>query len=606
MRSLRALAVAAVLLAPSLAFAGKADSVERDLEGGDAEGAQKKCERWEAAQPSTEGALREACARAFWVSAQAEDTVVAWASFRSNWKGTDAAGRALDREAEAALRSLDMRASEGDLLALAKAYPDTMAGDEARLAAMDAAVRDADSPEAAVAVARKYAGHAGLPKLVSRFPEGFFSVEVHGYDVKWVMDPPVALPSELAPRVRWVARDDTGVLGDWDRTVRSELLDGGLTAAAIDAMRPKDGRALPLCMVPGRQNNFRPAAVLQVGQGQVVADADWDEGCGPTSWPVFVAVQGRGVTSVSLEPGHRIDLGPVSDASSADLGSLLAGVGPGSALMADGLIYERGTRAWLVHAVSGGVPWLNALGPPDGATPLDSSLRGPAIPRGWRVAVEGGGNRIYSSSVGGERPPWRLGAGEVRILAPMVQAVLGLRQVDATPKGPRAPALTASVPFETSSAGLVLPRPPQGAAMAGLYAVDAKELAGFEEQLVAVGLTNVRILDAWRSDLDGDKVPETLLRAEREGEGIAIVLDPFKKNAPRIFPFACPQVRMGDKVAPTPFSFRLNDHVYLAWAGMEQVDAAVWDSWVMALRADGESYALDQLHRTLGPSGATP
>lgn len=156
------------------------------------------------------------------------------------------------------------------------------------------------------------------------------------------------------------------------------------------------------------------------------------------------------------------------------------------------------------------------------------------------------------------------------------------------------------MPFQQSSEGLVLPKPPEGGGMAGLYAVEPGELGALQDQLAGVGLGDVKILDAWRSDLDGDKVPETLLRGERQGEGLALLLDPYKKNAPRVFAWRCEEVRMNGKGAPTPFAFRYQDHVYLAWAGMTQVDAATWDSWVVALRADGVSYALDELHRTLG------
>ncbi len=603
MSSARTLGLLALWALPGLALAAKSDSIERMLEAGDADQAMKKCERWEAQQATAERDLREVCARAHWGPSQDADSVVAWATYRTTWKGTEMAERARGREAEAALRGLPMRASESDLMAVADAYPDTIGGDEARIAAKDAAVRDADSPERALAVAMANPGHPGLPKLVSRYPEGFFTVAVEERGVQWTMKPEVALPPELEPRVRWVAMDDSGILGDWDRAVRGELLEGGLSATAVDAMRPVDGRALPLCFVPGRGNGFRPAAVLQVGQGQVVSEADWDEGCGPTSSLVFVAVQGRRVSSLSLAPGHRVDLGPSTSPDRVDLGPEIAQVGTGSALVAAGKIYERGSKAWLVHAVSGGSPWLNALGPPDGSTPLDSSLRGPPLPRGWRVAAEGEGNRVYSSSLGSGTAPWRLGAGEVRVLTPMVQSVLGLRGVDAEPAVPIAPALSTSVPFEASPDGLVMPRPPRGGTMAGLYGVDATEFGSFTAQLEAVGLTDVRILDAWRSDLDGDKVPETLLRAERQGEGLAIVVDPFKKNAPRVFAFRCPQVRMDGKVAPTPFAFRLKGSTYFAWSGMEQVDGATWDSWVMGLRADGESYALDGIHRLLGPQG---
>lgn len=421
-RGLRAGLILGLLGAPLVARAGKADAVERHLEDGDDEGARKKCERWEASRPSTESAVREACARAYYLEARQADTVVAWATFRSTWKGTEMARQAVEREAEAALRTLDLRAPESELLALAEAYPDTMAGDEARLAARDAAVRDAASPEEAVAVARRYPDHPGLPRLVERFPEGFFTVEVAGSEVKWAMEPEIMLPASLEPRVRWVARDDDGILGDWDKSVQAELLEGGVTVAALQRLRPEDGRALPLCFVLGKDPDFRPAAVLQVGQGEVLVESGWDETCGPGVWPVFIAVQGRRVSGFSLTPGHRVDLGPVSDTQRSDLGPSVAGLSRDTVgVLLDGLVYERGSAAWLVHPVSGGVPWLSALAPPDGGTPLDASLRGPPMPRGWRVAPEAGGNRIYSSSIGADKPPWRLASGDVRLLSPMVQ-----------------------------------------------------------------------------------------------------------------------------------------------------------------------------------------
>ncbi len=48
-------------------------------------------------------------------------------------------------------------------LKFARKYDETTAADEALAAARDAAVRDAQSPAEATAVAIRYPGHAGLP-----------------------------------------------------------------------------------------------------------------------------------------------------------------------------------------------------------------------------------------------------------------------------------------------------------------------------------------------------------------------------------------------------------------------------------------------------------
>lgn len=592
----------ALLVAPASALAARVDTIVKLVEDGKHEDARKKCERWEAWLPGEEPGLRVACARAFWPVANRTDTVAAWAAYRQRWKDTPHGRQAREREAESGLRELPTRVSEDELLAFARKYDETTAADEALAAARDAAVRDAQSPDEATAVAIRYPGHAGLPKLVARYPEGFVKVAVEGHEVTVTLDPHVDLPPEYSPRVRWVARDDNRVHGDWAEVAKSELMAAGLPLAAIPKPS-RDGPGLPVCVVPGKSDNFRASVSVEVGDGTVFSDVPWDAGCGFDSWPSFLAVSGGRVASLSLGPGHRVDLGHMTDEQRVDRATQLAGLSGGAGLLDDQRIFERGTRAWLVHAVSGGAPWLSALGPGEGAVPLDASFRGPAMPRGWRAASEGdAGQRIYSSSVGADQPPWRIGHGEIRVVPPLSQAVLGLGLRQATPKGPKTTALTASAGFSQSPNGLVEPRPPRGGSVAGLYSVDVGDIQALTDQIAAVGVTDVEILDAWRCDLDQDKVPETLVRARRQGEGMAFILDPYKKNAPRIFPFRTPRVRLGDATAPTPFAFRVNDRTYLAWGHVQQTESTAWSSTLTALRADGDSYALD----TIVLPGSTP
>ena len=81
----------------------------------------------------------------------------------------------------------------------------------------------------------------------------------------------------------------------------------------------------------------------------------------------------------------------------------------------------------------------------------------------------------------------------------------------------------------------------------------------------------IQVIDAWKADLDVDRVPEVVLRATYEGQGIVIVVDPLEGNEItanggwRVFASAAPRMLPNGPGVEQPFSFRKGDYVYLAW-----------------------------------------
>ena len=88
------LVVTAGLCSSAPALAGKGDAIVRLVADGKIDAAQARCERWEAWDPDEEPDVRDACAQAFWPSAEARGDRATWAAFREQWSGTALAARA--------------------------------------------------------------------------------------------------------------------------------------------------------------------------------------------------------------------------------------------------------------------------------------------------------------------------------------------------------------------------------------------------------------------------------------------------------------------------------------------------------------------------------
>jgi hypothetical protein len=566
------------LFASPAALAGREDTIRRLMLEGKTETAQERCTKWEAPTNLEEPLVREACAQAYWRQAERIDSVEGWISYALTWKGTEWATTAFSREAEAALRDLPEEADEATILDMATRYAGTKIEPELRARAIDAAYRDVKSSKAAVDVVNRYPDHPGRPGLVERFPEGFFTLTVTGRAVKWQMAPAFRLPSTLEPTLTWVAREPSGRSRPWDTAATELLIAAGVRPETIAAVQPaaggEEGPRLPICWVPGMPEGWTPGVELKVGKGTVFRPVGWDKDCGPEAWPIFLVTRGSAVAGLSTRPGRRVDvLGP----EVADKATIRSHVKPlvgGEAVLEGGaIVLPAANLTWLYFPTSGGAAWVSNRGPSPAAQPL-AALKGGPLSNGWRVAMEGSDLRVSSPALD-RMPPalrdWRLPAGEAHVLAPFVGVMLGLSGSRAV--ADRSPAAELGGNGWNRTGGGLDRTPPAGASPAGIYVADPPQLEAALNVLASVGFKRaaIQVVDGWKADLDVDRVPELVVRATYEGQGIVFVLDPIEGSeilttaGVRVFSSAAPRILPGGPGLEQPFSFRKGDYVYLAW-----------------------------------------
>jgi hypothetical protein len=140
-------------------------------------------------------------------------------------------------------------------------------------------------------------------------------------------------------------------------------------------------------------------------------------------------------------------------------------------------------------------------------------------------------------------------------------------------------------------------QPPAGAQAAALYGLDPTGLDIVGRVIEGLGLDTLEIIDGWRADLDGDGIPEGIIRGFLGKDTAVIVIDPIDGANPsarpradnaRVFVSSRPPSRGGKRVAETPFSFNVAGYTYLAWSGKDGSDTVV-----TTVRASGLSYAID-------------
>ena len=599
------LVVTAGLCSSAPALAGKGDAIVRLVADGKIDAAQARCERWEAWDPDEEPDVRDACAQAFWPSAEARGDRATWAAFREQWSGTALAARARVEEGAATVRELPPEASEQVLLDLYEVYRGTPAADTLYKRASDAAVRDVRDATEARAVAERWPDHRELPSLVERFPEAFIQMTIEGRRVAWSVEPEVALTGDLAPTPAWVERSASGETRPWDEAVRGILLDWGLPGAAVGQLPVSQGLpALPVCWMPDQPSGWSAGVELRVGSGRVFEPVPWDEGCGPDHWPVFLSLEGDRVRGISLRPGHVIDL--QAGSAPAGVAGIAAQLGPpqGNPVLWNGRIFQQVGGAWLVQPVSGGVPWATVTGPETGAVPLTANLRAGSIPDGWTVDSRKQPARVLSGALD-RMPPalrtWTLAPGEARAVPPLVREILGLTPANATPTRSPAPALTPTG-WARLPNGAVQRTPPSGASIAGLYQLTEAETATALLAVSSVGIDagRIQLIDAWRSDLDGDGTTERILRCLIGGEGATVVVDPIREGdadpkKARVFFAPTPRVQADTRPADTPFTFRKGDFTYLAWSGQEVLGPTARRTFIEVVRSDGTGFVVDDL-----------
>jgi hypothetical protein len=580
------------------ARADRAETVQRLVAESRSEDAREKCEKWGAASITDDPALREACAQAFALQAEAAARIEDWASFRERWSGTRAAREALPREAAVALVEIPDDAPEDELIEAADRYKGTPAEPTLRSRAADSAVRDAATPKAAASVAQRYPAHPGLPALVERFPEGFVKVVVVGRSVQIAVEPPIELLGPRRPQSRFVLRDAEGQLRPWDEAARALLLASGVTQAAIDAVPvPKEGLRYPVCWAPSLGQEQVAGVAVSVGSGSLFRPIAWDPGCGPDAWPAPIVLQQGRLVGLSMGPGERLDArGSALPGGRQSIRAFVGEPEPVPFLEGEALLRRFG-GLWMGDPLHGGAPWVTGRDPGPAAQPLSAELfRGP-LPAGWVSRPEGDDQRISGAALdkAGVSAPWTLPAGELRVASPIAAAALGLR-----PRASEAVVapLGADAGWLRAPDGSVERQPPTGGSPAGLYLLPPADLERSLAVAAMAGLDAAQLvgLDGWGVDLDLDRVQETVLRVTYQGGGLLIVLDPFAAGPvssiadARVFAISAPRAVIDQHAVGTPFTFRRGSTVYFAWTGLEAAGSAAPRAFVELLRAEGPSY----------------
>ena len=595
------------MVAASVAQAGRAEAVDRQVAQGKADQARARCDKLGVVSPwADDRALFEACARAFWPAVEADGSAAAWAAFGQRFEGSAVSARARVEEAAATLSEVPARSTEEDLLLLAQRYAGTPSADGFTRRAADAAVRDARTSAAAVQAARRYPTHPELPVLVEAWPDAFVVIDLDAARPRVRTEPSVELTGEFAPRLAVVGREPGGAAEAWDGAAERIALDWGVPEARLTEWTRGEARpALPLCWVPGQPAGWGPFLEVSVGSGSVYERLPWADGCGPEAWPVFLSYAYGQAVGLSLRPGHAVDLQSIAGPDGRRHVRGFLAISDSAPRLEHGLLYQETDTAWVVTPLTGGAPWATRSGPGGAAVALGEGLRGAALPEGWVVDTGPDAYTVSSPALG--RLPeslrdWRLQPGDIRVPPPLVQAVVGLQPRDARPDSAPAPALGRRL-WRRTPGGVVLREPPEGAGIAGLYQMGAADIDAARGLVRGVGFPDdwVTVLDGWKADVDVDGTPELFLRAEIDGAGVLLAVDLVdpgsgRPGAPaRVFVLEAPRVKADARIADMPFSFRRGDFVYLAWGGAEVTGATSRRHFINVVRFDGTGFQLEDI-----------
>jgi hypothetical protein len=599
--------VALGLAASPAAWADRPDSINKLIQAGKLENAQSKCDRWAAHSAETEAPLREACAAALWPLAEAADTERDWANYRTRWVDTSWATKAKAREAAAVARDMPDTLGEDELIALADRYAETPTGPAFRMAAGRAAFRDAASEDEARAVAERWEGHPELGRLVERFPAVFVRARL-GPDgtAQLKIEPEIPLAGELAPKVSWIAAEPGGDSELWDIAVKTQLAEWGVPASVASALPQGTAEpALPVCFMPNMPPGWTPAIEIRVGAGRGVQPIGFDDGCGPDSWPTFLALDDNKVTGVSLRPGHHVRFAGTKDAFERRIIGAWLPAPSGTPQLHDGTVTVQAGGGWLVWPISGGMPWATGRPPAAEALPLTASLRGAGLPSGWTVTREDGMMAVESARLTTMPEPyrdWGVKGNEVRFVAPFIAATFGLGPKNVTPPSPAAPQLGPQAGWAYAPDGSVLRQPPAGATVAGIYKLDEASIEGALGVVAGIGISRdrIQILDGWKADLDDDKIQERVLRVLIDKVPSLIIVDPidgeeaYTADMARVFVMEEPAVQINGRAAQLPFTFRKGSFVYMAWGGVEVLGARSRRPILAAIRFDGTGFVSER------------
>ena len=524
------------------------------------EEAQKKCQKWGALEAASEPELRGFCAQAHWINAEDVNTVEGWQAFQEQWSGTDWEIQAFKREGKEALKLLGNTAPESAYLGVADQFFGYDVATEAKILAGGSAIRDAQSQEDAERIRAEYPKHPDIGMLIERYPGAFYFLSLHE-DGSIVVDGDYDVTLRVSSPF-WGYRTGQGEVVPWSEAVRKHLNEGGIPPVHImQAIQEAEQNKtpLPLCPLDVNDDASSVGLAMTVGLTAVFTPQPWSDDCSAKETSIMV-YSNRSLLHVSMAPGQNISLG--LKRGRRDFTSFVRK--SGEPILFDGNIYVPVNKSFAIYPVTGSTPWLTDKPPGAMRTQMDNTLRGAGLPAGWKL--EGAGNGIAVSSPDIEQ--WELPRGELRFFSPLMRQLLGILDLDYD---------TASLPEVawTVDAKGVSTAPEE------LLPVDYRKLT--EEQIKSLryhiggaGLDpyNLKVVDGYALDLDGDNKDEKVLRAQYKEFEVVVVLDVDSKNGNRTWIFGTEHAIHGKMAPPAPITMVVGDQRVFAWSGVE----------------DGESY----------------
>ena len=510
--------------------------------------AQEKCERWGASTAKSDTDLREVCAQAFWDSAMRDDKVSSWQNYQTKWEGTTWQEKAFWREGKAQLRELGDIAGEADYLAVAEKFDGTEHAETAMSLAASAAIRTVDSPEIALYLAEKYAGHPSLPTLVERFPEAFIQFEIVGRSARAYIEPPVAYD---LPEPMWMGRQATGALMPWEKAVKDHLKATGVSdMVAMRAFRAgkESGPGLPLCPLPDAPVGFTVGVAVSLGERYAFKEVPYDPSC-VSAYPAIMSFENGKFKSISLAPQHLIKV-PQNESKRQSSFDFVRPIGDVS--FVDNKLYRATGKTYAVAPLNGAPGWLTDK-PPGNFRVLIHELRGTGPTKGWGIKPSGKSLRITNP----QNLDWTMPNSELRFLSPLASYTIGLQGVIISP---------AAKPVPMSNG-----TPPPGVTKLRVTKIGEQDLLAAGLQLASAGLktAEVELADGWEVDLDNDGYAERFLRGKYQSTEVVFVLDQDEKNGKRTYVYETKHAMNGGSPAPQPKAIISSASRSLFWSGTE-------------------------------------
>ncbi len=558
------LLIAALFAAAPAWGSARSDAVRRLIEEGRVDTASARCDRLSAHLSDTPKDLREVCAEAKFEEALEKNDVMTWIRFQQVWEGTSWAAAARDNEAAAALRDLGTEAEEHEYVSFMREYADTKYALAAKQMVADAAIRGVKNGKEAVRVAQLYPNHKNTPLLVEKFLPAFLKMEMDGLDVKVHLEPDIPLPGP-PPTGRWAARTGEDAYMKWADAAETHLKDLGISPTFIEAARE---RGYPPCQVPGV--DWELGILVEVGQGRAFFPNQGLPACRGRQWPALEVIRDNRLAALSVDPGTVLTFptnpaqGWFSWGPEEDDTRIWTSGAAGDPIVVNDVIGQPLGNLFLITPLAGGMPYYVNQGPPPTAIRLPIEARSAALPSGWQLANDSGPIEPGTTSpspiqvTGGPLAgaPWTLPPGEVRVISPLVQQIVGLTRDHEAFTRTRKPRL----PLLTGDTG------PMGAAPVQFTELTMNAAQAVGRQINGLGIP-VKIWKAWEGRLGGTSgSKEVVFDGEIAGVPIKGVLDPLE-NASGFRAYLWLRDARAQQGPEDVFGFAHNGATYFVWKG---------------------------------------